>query len=66
MNVVAYLDPASGSLIAATAAAGLAGASVAAKAMWSRQTSRFRKAGPADAVQDSADSSPADHIADGD
>ncbi|MFV0315520.1 MAG: hypothetical protein ACK5O2_00965 [Microthrixaceae bacterium] len=41
----AYLDPASGSLIAATAAAGLAGVGVAAKSMWQRQTSRFRKAG---------------------
>lgn len=43
MNVVAYLDPASGSLIAATAAAGLAGVGVAAKSMWRKQTDRFRK-----------------------
>ncbi len=43
MTVLAYLDPGSGSLIAATAAAGLAGVSVAAKSVWHRRTSRFRK-----------------------
>lgn len=43
MEFVAYLDPGSGSLIAATAAAGLAGVSVAAKSIWHRRTARFRK-----------------------
>jgi len=41
MNVLAYLDPASGSLIAATVAGGLAGVGVAAKSMW--RNNRFRK-----------------------
>jgi hypothetical protein len=44
MNVVAYLDPASGSLIAATVAGGLAGVGVAAKSMW--RNNRFRKSVP--------------------
>lgn len=43
MNIVAYLDPASGSLIAATVAGGLAGVGVAAKSMWRNKTGRFRK-----------------------
>ena len=50
MTVLAYLDPGSGSLIAATAAAGLAGVSVAAKSVWHRRTSRFRKGGATDAA----------------
>lgn len=44
MNVIAYLDPASGSLIAATVAGGLAGVGVAAKSMW--RNNRFRKSVP--------------------
>lgn len=55
MGVVAYLDPGSGSIIVATAAAGLAGVGVAAKNMWSRQSSRFRKAGPEGGVEDTDD-----------
>lgn len=47
MNVVAYLDPASGSLIAATVAGGLAGVGVAAKSMW--RNNRFRRSVPAEA-----------------
>jgi hypothetical protein len=50
MGVVAYLDPGSGSIIVATAAAGLAGVGVAAKNLWSKQAGRFRKAGPDDAL----------------
>ncbi len=42
MNVIAYLDPASGSMIAATAAAGIAGFRVAAKSIWHRRP-RLRK-----------------------
>jgi len=57
MGVVAYLDPGSGSIIVATAAAGLAGVGVAAKSMWSKQASRFRKAGPDDVVEESTESS---------
>ena len=67
MGVVAYLDPGSGSLIAATAAAGLAGVGVAAKAMWSKQTSRFRKADPEDAVEENGEAAEADeHVRDHD
>lgn len=44
MSVIAYLDPASGSLIAATVAGGLAGVGVAAKSMW--RNNRFRKSVP--------------------
>lgn len=57
MSVLGYLDPASGSLIAATAAAGLAGVGVAARSMWQRQTGRFRKSGSGEAVEDNADAS---------
>ncbi len=46
MSVLGYLDPASGSLIAATVAGGLAGVGVAAKSAWHRRTSRFRKSAP--------------------
>lgn len=75
MSVLAYLDPASGSLIAATAAAGVAGMGVAAKAMWSKQTKRFRKTEPEDAAENGADislepdeavSSPSEHSANAD
>jgi hypothetical protein len=56
MGVVGYLDPGSGSLIAATAAAGLAGMSVAAKAMWSKGTGRLKRnkgddAGQAESIE---------------
>ena len=56
MGVVAYLDPGSGSIIVATAAAGLAGAGVAAKNFWNRSTHRLRKAGPEGSVDEVGDS----------
>ena len=52
MNLLAYLDPASGSLIAATVAGGLAGVGVAAKSMWHNRTSRFRKSETGDSEID--------------
>lgn len=55
MSVIAYLDPASGSLIAATAAAGLAGVGVAAKSAWHNRTSRFRKSSTDDVVDSPED-----------
>jgi len=67
MGVLAYLDPGSGSLIAATAAAGLAGVGVAAKAMWSKQTSRFRKSGSEDAADEAGEAAEVDeHVHDHD
>lgn len=42
MHVAAYLDPGSGSIIASAAAAGMAGAAVAAKVGWRRMTGRLR------------------------
>ena len=50
MNVLAYLDPASGSLIAATVAGGMAGVGVAAKSMW--RNNRFRKSVPDESPED--------------
>ena len=70
MNLLAYLDPASGSLIAATVAGGLAGVGVAAKSMWHNRTSRFRKSETGDSeidladdqgTEDSADPAEAEH-----
>ena len=67
MGVLAYLDPASGSMIAATAAAGIAGVGVAAKAMWSKQSRRFRKAGPDDTYDDGSQETAADdHVSEHD
>ena len=53
MSVIGYLDPASGSMIAATAAAGLAGVGMAAKSVWRKQTSRFRKSQDAETATES-------------
>jgi hypothetical protein len=41
--VVGYLDAGSGSIIASAAAAGFAGAAVAARMGWQRMTGRFKK-----------------------
>lgn len=66
MGFLAYLDPASGSMIAATAAAGIAGVGVAAKAMWSKHTSRFRKAGPDESFEDHEGIPAEEHLTDQD
>ncbi len=42
--MLGYLDPGSGSIIASAAAAGFAGAAVAAKMGWHRVTGRRRRA----------------------
>lgn len=60
MSVLAYLDPASGSLIAATVAGGMAGVGVAVKSMWRNRTARFRKSDPSGAPVNDQDTSEAD------
>jgi hypothetical protein len=45
---IAYLDPGSGSMLAAAVVAGFAGAMVVVRVWWRRLTGRFRRARPAD------------------
>lgn len=59
MSIVAYLDAGTGSMIAATAVAGFAGAATAVRSRWSRATGKLR-GGQADAesvdvAEDAAD-----------
>lgn len=42
MSIVAYVDPGTGSIIAATAVAGFAGAAVAVKSRWHSATGKLR------------------------
>ena len=48
MAILAYLDPGSGSMLVGAAAAGAAGAAVAAKSLVHKFKSPFRKKGAAD------------------
>ncbi len=48
MGILAYLDPGSGSMLIGVAAAGAAGAAVAAKSMVHRFKSPFKKKGAAE------------------
>jgi hypothetical protein len=45
---LAYLDPGTGSMLAAAIVAGFAGAAVAVKVWWRRLTGRFRRSQPTD------------------
>ena len=59
--MLGYLDPGSGSLIASAAAAGFAGAAVAAKVGWARVTGRGRKSqGEAAETADATEAAPAE------
>ncbi|HZB72307.1 MAG: hypothetical protein K0R11_670 [Acidimicrobiales bacterium] len=50
--MLGYLDPGSGSIIASAAAAGFAGAAVAAKMGWSRVTGKLKRGAPEEEQQE--------------
>jgi hypothetical protein len=52
--MLGYLDPGSGSIIASAAAAGFAGAAVAAKMGWSRVTGKLKRGAPEEEQQQEA------------
>jgi uncharacterized protein (DUF2062 family) len=53
---LAYLDPGTGSMLAAAVVAGVAGAAVAVKVWWRRMTAKLRRRQPA---EDDAPAGPA-------
>lgn len=56
---LAYLDPGTGSMLAAAVVAGVAGAAVAVKVWWRRLTGKLRRQRP------TADDEPANPVQDG-
>jgi hypothetical protein len=59
--MLGYLDPGSGSIIASAAAAGFAGAAVAAKMGWHRVTGKLKRGAPEE--QQDAPEAPAEATA---